>query len=195
MYKVDFLLSYIDSDQKERKIVMEYDGFYEHFKDSNLVNEFNYENYLTDGDVYRQKVLESYGYKFLRINKFNIGKDPIGKLNERLQLLIKPEPRNNPLMFKIHETIENLQSGDMKECPKCKEVRKLEDFKDSALSSGMGRFCKICKGIKFSTLTKSNSSKLYSSSCPVCGARMVRRTGRYGSFMGCSRYPYCKGTK
>jgi ssDNA-binding Zn-finger/Zn-ribbon topoisomerase 1 len=24
---------------------------------------------------------------------------------------------------------------------------------------------------------------------------MVRRKGRYGSFMGCSRYPYCSGKK
>jgi len=23
----------------------------------------------------------------------------------------------------------------------------------------------------------------------------VRRSGRYGSFYGCSRYPYCKGKK
>lgn len=31
--------------------------------------------------------------------------------------------------------------------------------------------------------------------CPVCGARMVRRTGKYGDFFGCSLFPACKGTR
>jgi hypothetical protein len=194
MYKVDFLLAVQDSDGREKKIVIEYDGFYEHFSDTSLVNEYNYETYQSDGDVYRQKVLESYGYKFLRINKFNAGVNPVEKLNQRLEALIKPEPRVNPLMFKIHETIENLQSGDMKECPKCKEVRTIDEFKDSSLSSGMGRFCRSCKGVTVSSVHKSAKTS-NSGSCPKCGARMVRRSGRYGSFMGCSRYPYCKGTK
>jgi DNA topoisomerase-1 len=30
--------------------------------------------------------------------------------------------------------------------------------------------------------------------CPTCGATMVRRTGRYGEFLACSRYPDCKTT-
>jgi hypothetical protein len=31
--------------------------------------------------------------------------------------------------------------------------------------------------------------------CPVCGAPMHRRKGRYGDFWGCSRYPSCRGTR
>jgi DNA topoisomerase-1 len=31
--------------------------------------------------------------------------------------------------------------------------------------------------------------------CPVCGAPMVIKTGRFGEFLACSRYPECKGTK
>jgi len=30
--------------------------------------------------------------------------------------------------------------------------------------------------------------------CPLCNSKMIRRTGRYGSFWGCIRYPRCKGT-
>ena len=30
--------------------------------------------------------------------------------------------------------------------------------------------------------------------CPTCDATMVRRTGRYGEFLACSRYPDCKTT-
>lgn len=32
-------------------------------------------------------------------------------------------------------------------------------------------------------------------SCPRCGSKMRRRSGRYGQFWGCSRYPNCKGTR
>ena len=32
-------------------------------------------------------------------------------------------------------------------------------------------------------------------SCPQCGSLMRRRSGGYGSFWGCSRYPSCKGTR
>ena len=28
--------------------------------------------------------------------------------------------------------------------------------------------------------------------CPQCGAKLVKRTGRYGEFYGCSNYPKCK---
>jgi DNA-binding helix-hairpin-helix protein with protein kinase domain len=32
-------------------------------------------------------------------------------------------------------------------------------------------------------------------SCPRCGSSMRRRSGRYGRFWGCSRYPSCRGTR
>jgi hypothetical protein len=31
--------------------------------------------------------------------------------------------------------------------------------------------------------------------CPRCGSPMRRRSGRYGAFWGCSRYPSCRGTR
>jgi DNA topoisomerase-1 len=31
--------------------------------------------------------------------------------------------------------------------------------------------------------------------CPACGADMVVRTGRFGKFLACSKYPKCKTTK
>ena len=192
MYKVDFLLAYKDTEGKERKIVIEYDGFEEHFKNRDQVDEYNYEYYMSDGDVYRQKVLESYGYKFLRINKFNAGANPVETLDKRLKDFTKPEPKINPWLTKIHTTIEDIQSGDLKECPKCKQLRDFEDFKDSSLSRGVGRICMHCKGTSSSSGSGRSSS---SSTCPKCGASMVRRSGKYGSFYGCSRYPYCKGTK
>ena len=31
--------------------------------------------------------------------------------------------------------------------------------------------------------------------CPRCGGRLVERTGKYGSFLGCSNYPRCRYTQ
>lgn len=31
--------------------------------------------------------------------------------------------------------------------------------------------------------------------CPVCGAKLVERKGKYGEFIGCSNYPKCKYTR
>lgn len=83
-YKVDFLLTF-----GKQKIVIEYDGFNEHFIDRDEVNETNHESYLKAADVYRQKVLEGYGYKFLRLNKFNLGKEPIKELDGLLANVVK----------------------------------------------------------------------------------------------------------
>ncbi len=197
LYKVDFLLTYLDETNKEHKIVIEYDGFKEHFTDLGSVNEFNFQEYYSNQDVYRQKVLESYGYRFLRINRFNVGVDPVQTLDERLSQLVK-EGSNNQVLNRIHHTIEGLQNGDMKECPKCKEIRNLSDFKDSSLISGYGRFCRYCKDSHAIEVKARENQKAVEYAqgklCPRCGSAMVLRGGRYGKFYGCSRYPYCKGT-
>ena len=197
-YKVDFLLVYTDESHKEHKIIIEYDGFREHFHEIDEVNEFNYENYYSSDDVYRQKVLEGYGYKFLRINKFNSGESPVATLDERIGQLLKNKASVNPLLNNIHETIESLQNGDMKECPKCKEIRNYKDFRDPDLITGYGRFCMHCKGYTLiEKPTNNNEDNVVISgdkTCPKCSSKMILRKGRYGKFYGCSKYPYCRGT-
>ncbi len=198
-YKVDFLVVYKDDTLKEHNIIIEYDGFQEHFKDLEVVNSYNYQNYYSDGDVYRQKVLESYWYKFLRINRFNIGNEPIKTLDERLSWMVKNFWNKNPLLNNIQETITGLQSGMMKECPKCKEVRSCDDFKDPTLSTGEWRFCKTCKNNKIIEQTAIAESKpapiLTSIKCPRCSSPMILRDSRKWKFYGCSRFPYCRGTR
>lgn len=31
--------------------------------------------------------------------------------------------------------------------------------------------------------------------CPECGGKMASRTGKYGTFWGCLKYPDCRGTR
>ncbi len=231
-YKVDFLLIYTDESHKNHNIIIEYDGFKEHFKDTEGINGYNYQEYYSSDDIYRQKILESYGYKFLRINKFNSGKDPISTFSTRIEELIKNgDYCQNDLINNIHETISNLNNGEMKVCPKCKMVKSLDDFRDSSRISGFGRFCRECKHLGNNqfyghTNTSEDNQKLmcdkcktlksvdmfrdehgYLSSktcsdcrtgqklCPLCNSKMVLRDGRYGKFFGCSKFPYCKGTR
>ena len=197
-YKVDFLVVFNDEiDHKIHKIIIEYDGFMEHFKDDENINEYNYQEYYSEADIYREKVLESYGYKFIRINKFNIGKEPVQKLNDRIYSSIKNGyQKNSGVLSHIHETVEGLQNGEMKECPNCKKIQSINNFHDLGLVSGYGRFCAICKLQKTKrNTTAEKAQESHSQFCPLCKSYMVLRTGRYGKFYGCSRYPYCKGTK
>jgi len=195
-YIVDFLLMYQDKNQNEHKIIIEYDGF-EHFRDIDQVNEFNYEHYYSDEDLFRQKVIEGYGYKFIRINKFNVGKNPVETLDSRITTLIKNNFNKSNILLNIHKTIDNLQNGAEKECPKCGKIKPLNDFKDDSLITGYGRFCNSCKNIsntknrKFYKEEKRNMDQ----TCPLCDSKMILRRGRYGQFYGCSKYPYCRGTR
>lgn len=193
-YKVDFLLVHKDSENKEHKIIIEYDGFNAHFINPDEVTKYNYKDYYSEGDLYREKVLESYGYKFLRINRFNVGENQVETLNERIVSLVKERQLTNGYLENLHNRVNAIKNGQLKECPKCKQLRSLEDFNDSQLITGKGRFCKQCKNIGIfssGTVQREYSNQL----CPRCGAKMVLRSGRYGKFYGCSRYPYCKGTR
>jgi len=42
----------------------------------------NYEDFRLDQDIERQRTIESYGYNFIRLNKFNMRNDPVKYLNE-----------------------------------------------------------------------------------------------------------------
>ena len=199
-YKVDFLLIYKDETHREYKIIIEYDGFKEHFKKIGEINEFNYSDYYTNTDVYRQKVLESYGYKFLRINKFNIGNNPISTLNDRIDILVKNVVETNDIISHIHNTIESLQNGEMKECPKCKKIRDFKDFIDPNLITGYGRFCRYCKGYTSEEKPaydniKTDDTVINDKTCPICGSKMILRKSCVGPFYGCSKFPYCQGTR
>ena len=112
--------------KQEHRIIIEYDGFKEHFKDAEGISEFNYRDYYREEDVYREKVLEDYGYKFLRINRFNLGDNPISTLDKRLKILLEQPPTVNGFLAVVHRTVERLNTGEMKECPKCQNVWELK---------------------------------------------------------------------
>ena len=147
---MDFLVK-IQTPNKTVSIIIEYDGFKEHFVDLDRVNAANYGDYYKADDIERQKVLEGYGYRFLRINRFNIGKNPVDALNERLVKLAKDafdEVEQSPLIDEVKETASGLASGDLKVCPNCGEPKPISRFYDESLKGGqggVGRKCIDCK--------------------------------------------------
>ena len=70
----------------EQPIVIEFDDFKERFL-QNTKDEAG--SYLTVADIYGYKLLEGYGYRFLRLNKFTIGSDPAQTLDMYLSELVK----------------------------------------------------------------------------------------------------------
>jgi len=88
-YRADFLLNYTE-DGKDRTLILEYDGVEYHFDNPQDVNRLNFSQSYLDYDTSRQLELESYGYRFLRINKFNLrpkvkGQTEVEVLNELLE--------------------------------------------------------------------------------------------------------------
>ncbi len=85
-YRVDFLCT-INKWDKQKIFIVEYDGFEYHFENKERINENNFENYQIEKDIERQKIIEYYGYQFLRYNKFILWNKPIEKINKDLYSL------------------------------------------------------------------------------------------------------------
>ena len=88
-YRVDFLLT-LSKNGQEKALIIEYDGLEYHTKDPyNVYSATTFDKEYLDYDLQRQLEIETYGYKFLRINKFNIlpkekGKTELDVLNDLL---------------------------------------------------------------------------------------------------------------
>ncbi len=70
-YRVDFLVTYTKNGKTD-SLILEYDGLEFHFKKPHEVSSSLLSNEYIDYDIQRQLELESYGYRFLRINYFTL---------------------------------------------------------------------------------------------------------------------------
>lgn len=148
-WRVDFLLTY-QTEKMPVRIVIEYDGFEHHFQKGRTVHVGNYQRYMTEADVERQLTLESYGYRFLRVNRFNLGKDPVVTLNERLMRLVEVatgEPVSEAI-DKLKRQADGLQNKDMKVCARCGQIHPLRSFYDENLKGGAGGYGRVCLSCK-----------------------------------------------
>jgi len=77
-YRVDFLMTF-SKGGKEQTLILEYDGVEYHTKNPDIVTKHNFSQEYLDYDISRQIELESYGYRFLRLNKFNLRPEQEGE--------------------------------------------------------------------------------------------------------------------
>ena len=82
----------------------------------------------------------------LRINKFNIGEDPVSQLDNRIESFLDGINADVlTLTRETTETTERVMSGELKLCKKCGKHKPLSHFKNSNTRSGTTRLCKSCK--------------------------------------------------
>ncbi len=146
-YRVDFLLTFKAAEHTVQ-VVIEYDGFSEHFRDLEVVNAANYKQYYKADDIEREKIIESYGYHIIRVNRFNVGKDPVRTISDRLEKLINQVldgDMDNAVLTEMNALAEKQANGEVKTCPKCGHLMPIADFRNPALKSGMSRHCKSCR--------------------------------------------------
>jgi superfamily I DNA and/or RNA helicase len=147
-YRTDFLLIFRRPGDRARTSIIEYDGFEFHFKSSDSINEFTYSRYYVESDVERQKTIESYGYPFIRLNKFIVRDNPIQYLDRQLSRTFKISEieDEDDLRKEVAETYEKIENKQIKKCGKCGLMKDLSEFYDPTLATQYGRNCKTCKG-------------------------------------------------
>lgn len=205
-YKQDFFIVYTNEKWKETKIIFEYDDL------NSSIENWDSELYVSENDIYMEKVLESYWYKFLRLNEFSLWNDKLEVLNQKMKMMIweKVEKKSESeiesddeddwtILEDMQVIMKWLENWTYKICEKCNEAKEISEFRDESLKSGYGRQCKDCK-LNKKRITKSHSlaemDRMASyKTCPKCGAKMVLRHSMYGFFLGCSRYPLCSWTR
>jgi hypothetical protein len=170
-YRCDFLFRYYTG-QTPINVIIEYDGFAEHFVERQKIHTGNWDRYYRPEDVERQMVIESYGYKFLRLNRFNVGADPVARLSERLYELVNGaiDGEAEPVVVgEIKGDVASLENGSKKRCPKCDQVRNIQEFWDAKLKSGSGGYgrncmhCKLAANASAPSVTPHRSSKRWQS--------------------------------
>ena len=148
-FRADFLLTYCGEDEQVR-VIIEYDGFAEHFVNRENVTSANYDQFYKASDIERQFIIESYGYKFLRLNRFNLGDEPITTLSARLYQLVENSSKKKSLksLDQIMAHTEGLATGESKACTKCEKILPLQDFFDPELADCAGAHGRICMSCK-----------------------------------------------
>ena len=96
----------------------------------------------------KEKILESFGYKMIRLNRFNVGLDPVKYIDKMLAERLSDLISSNKQHDIINEI--NLESNELyeevkKKCRKCEKYLSLKFFEDNKTKQGYSRICKDCK--------------------------------------------------
>ncbi|WML45448.1 AAA domain-containing protein [Neobacillus sp. PS3-40] len=142
-YRVDFLVLC-----GSKCAIIEYDGYEFHFK--NGATKDNYDSFYTDSDIERQRTIESYGYRFIRLNKFIARENPVDHLDREFRRHFTSLHKDNIFLTDASKVYQKIEKKEMKMCDKCGEVKELSFFFDQKLKTKYGRVCTSCKKARIS---------------------------------------------
>ena len=109
--------------------IIEYDGLKDHFDNQELITDENFDDFYTTQHYEREKALETYGYKFIRLNKFNTQDNPVKFMDTKLKEVFSEKEKQveidpNPLAATLDEL------NDLLEKEKQKSLRLLADYQN-----------------------------------------------------------------
>ena len=154
-FVVDFLVIFAN-EKVTKNVIIEYDGLKDHFDNQELITDDNFDEFYTTEHYEREKALETYGYNFIRLNKFNTADDPVKFLDKKLKEVFSKKSKLNFSQYNTLDTFKKTKEGEMKHCEKCNQSKTKEDFYDQSLRSKFGVVCRSCKGISGSRKYKKN---------------------------------------
>jgi len=143
-FVTDFLIIFKDKN-KTKHAVVEYDGFKDHFEQLDDIDNLNFDQYYTEEHYEREKILESYGFTFIRLNKFNTADDPVKYFDNKLKEVFVKKLNFNTIQDRIERDVRIANETNKKFCTRCQKLKPKADFRDKNLSTGYGVYCNECK--------------------------------------------------
>lgn len=126
-----------------------------------------------------KRLIQGYDDKFISIIVFPLQSTLKTNIDIKCNVI-----KTEELVFRIHAYNEEVISEDDTHliCSKIEQYRILD---------------KSSKKIHIQYVKQqsyNNNHLLRNDKCPICGAPIIKRNGKYGSFYGCTNYPQCKFT-
>ena len=162
-FVVDFLVIYKNDDVNVKQVIIEYDGLKDHFDNQELITGENFDEFYTNEHYEREKALETYGYNFIRLNKFNTQDDPVNFLDKKLTETFSKKIKMNLSQYKVLESVKQSKEGNKKYCERCENLKEIKYFKDASLKTGYGIVCIDCKGIAGGSVKKRSKNTEFKS--------------------------------
>jgi hypothetical protein len=143
-YKADFLITYRDDEQVLRKVIVEYDGAEYHFEDRDFLNEFTYDRLRASKDVERMRIIESYGYPIISLNKFLLRRHPVETIDRLLREALKKNEATGFFKERVAPLLAKYAPNEARQCAQCLTTRPIESFFDASLKTSVGKICSSC---------------------------------------------------
>ncbi len=141
-YVSDFLLIYRETDGTVQRAILEYDGIESHFEMPELVTKDTYDLLRCEGDVERMRIIESYGYPIISLNKFVLGRQPVVVLDKILNEVFKK--KTSDFEERLAPILRKYAPLQRRTCLRCGVDRPIEAFFSESLPTGTGRVCAVC---------------------------------------------------